>query len=121
MDAKQSKKVSRNLLWWAARIWSLPAIFFVFAHLFEPEIEGGVQEDTLTWITLGFLFLSVFGLALAWWKAKIGGWVVIIALVVSLMLYWIDNGEFFPWGGLWLFLVGIAAPAGLFLYSDLRA
>lgn len=121
MDEKQSKSASRNLIWWVARIWSLPAIFFVIGHLFEPEMEGGVQEDWLTWVTLGLLFVSVFGLVLAWWQARPGAWMAIVALVLSLALYWIDNGEFFPWQGVGLFFVGIIVPAGLFLWSARQA
>lgn len=105
------------VLRWVARIWSIPAIFFMFAHFLEPETGAGVDEDLLTWITLGLLFVSVFGLVLAWWKAGPGAWMAIIALALSMLLYWVDNGEFFPLEGFGLFLLGIAVPAGLFLWS----
>lgn len=108
----------RVVVRWVARIWSIPAIFFMVAHFFEPETGAGVEEDLLTWITLGLLFVSVFGLALAWWKAGPGAWMAIVALVLSMILYWVDNGEFFPLEGLGLFLLGIGVPAGLFLWSD---
>ncbi|MEJ2758263.1 MAG: hypothetical protein P8046_07250 [Anaerolineales bacterium] len=40
---------------------------------------------------------------------------------MSMLLYWVDNGEFFPLEGFGLFLLGIAVPAGLFLWSDNKA
>ena len=118
MDEKQTDRDYHVVVRWIARIWSIPAIFFMFAHFFEPDTGASLEEDLLTWITLGLLFVSVFGLALAWWKARPGAWMALIALVLSMLLYWVDNGEFFPLEGFGLFLLGIAVPAGLFLWGE---
>ncbi len=117
MDDKQNGRDDRVVLRWVARIWTLPAIFFMGAHLIDPGTEPAAEENLLTWITLGLLFVSVFGLALAWWKAQAGAWMALVALVLCLLLYWVNNGEFFPLEGFVLFLLGIVVPAGLFLWS----
>ena len=97
---------------WLARLWSLPALLFMMAHLFERG-EGDVQENWLTWVCVGTLFLTTFMLLLAWFKERIGGWAALIGLVLVFILYAIDNHEFFPaWH---LLLIFIAGPAVLFL------
>ncbi|MEJ2758262.1 MAG: hypothetical protein P8046_07245 [Anaerolineales bacterium] len=42
MNEKQTERDYRGVLRWVARIWSLPAIFFMFAHFLEPETGAGV-------------------------------------------------------------------------------
>ena len=115
-DREKDEKMAR-IIKWIARVWSLPAILFALAHIVTPDSEQSVEESVLTWIALGVMFLSVAGLALAWWKERIGGWTAISAMVVFFILFWIERGEFFPLQIALLLLLGIAVPAGLFLFS----
>ncbi len=105
-----------KLLRWIARVWSLPAILFIIGELVFPHSESDVQENWLTWVCVGTLFSSTFSLALAWFKARLGGWLSLGLFALFLVLYAIDAKEFFP--AFWLVLAAIAAPAVLFLLSD---
>lgn len=102
---------------WTARVWSLPAILFVLAHLIGPDEGQGVQEGWLTMTSVAVLMLSAAGLLVAWWKERIGGWASIAAMVMFFVLYWVDRRAFFPLQGAVLVLVGVAVPAGLFILS----
>lgn len=103
---------------WAARIWSIPAILFAGAHLVFPDSEPGVEVLWYEWLAVGTLFASVFALLLGWWKPKVGGWASLGLLVLALIIYSIYRGELFPLEGLIVLLIGVAAPAALFLVAD---
>jgi cytochrome bd-type quinol oxidase subunit 2 len=117
MSEREKDEKMARIIKWVARVLSLPAILFALAHIVTPDTEQSVEESVLTWITLGVMFFSVAGLALGWWKERIGGWTAISAMVVFFILFWIERGEFFPFQIALLFLVGIALPAGLFILS----
>lgn len=115
-NANSVEKKEYGLLKWGARIWSLPAIIFMVGELLFPHSEPGIHEKFITYVALGILFVSVFSLALGWFRELAGGWLSLGSLVLFLLIYWISEGRFFP--SFWLLLLGIAAPAGLFLLYD---
>lgn len=116
MDSQEKSQKLTKVLRWTARVWSIPAILFAGGNLLFPESNGGVEVFWYEWLALGAMFASVFALLLAWWKEKIGGWASLGLLIMSVIIYGIYAGEFFPaW---WILLIGIAAPAILFLAVD---
>ena len=113
MDSQNNSQVWTKVVRWAARVWSIPAILFAGGNLLFPDSNGGVEVFWYEWLAVGTMFASVFALLLAWWKERIGGWASLGLLVLSVIIYGIYAGEFFPaW---WILLIGIAVPAGLFL------
>ena len=116
-DQNKSRSWAR-VIKWAARIWSIPAILFAGAHLVFPDTEPGAEVFWYEWLAVGTLFASVFALLLGWWKPKVGGWASIGLLVLALIIYTFYRGEFFPIEGLIVLIIGVVAPAVLFLVGD---
>jgi hypothetical protein len=117
MDEKTKKWVP--IVRWVARIWSLVVILFALAEVLFPHSEEGVVVPWTEWAALGVLGISIIGLALAWRWERLGGWISVVALAVFVVLFLITVERSFP--AVLIFLVGIGAPASLFLvsaYSD---
>lgn len=100
---------------WVARIWSLGPILFALVEVLFPHADENVPVPWTDWLMLGLLFLSVFGLAMAWRWERLGGWVSLISLAVLTILFLINVERSFP--AVLIFLVGIGVPAVLFLTS----
>jgi hypothetical protein len=100
---------------WVARIWSLGPILFALVEVLFPHAEENVPVPWTDWMMLGLLFLSVFGLAMAWRWERLGGWVSLVSLAVLTTLFLINIERAFP--AVLIFLVGIGVPAVLFLIS----
>jgi hypothetical protein len=118
MDSRDKSQVWTNVVRWAARVWSIPAIIFVVGHIVAPDANGGGEVFWYEWLAVGTMFASVLALVLAWWKEKIGGWASLALLVVSMIVYAVYKQELFPLPGLLILFVGIVVPAILFLVSD---
>ncbi len=104
---------------WIARIWSLVPILYSLAEILFPHADDSVPVPWTDWMNLSLVFLSVFGLALAWRWERLGGWVSSITLVGFTILFLITVERSFPM--VLIFLVGIGIPAALFLiisYAD---
>jgi len=111
-----------KVLLWITRIWTVPPILFALGEVLAPHggDEGNgasqtVQEPLIAWVTLGFRFLGVGGLALGWWKEGIGGGLAVGSMLVAMVLFGILRGEFNP-GLEALFLIFVMAPGLLFLW-----
>ena len=86
-----------NILRWTTRILSL--ILLVIGLMFYFGYGNPlpfINSDYTLWenITLIALPLVFIGLALGWWREKIGGYLVIVPLLVSLVLSWITGDRF---------------------------
>ncbi len=101
---------------WVARIWSLGPILFVLLEVLTPDSELVEPVPWTDWLALSFVFISVFGLAVAWRWERLGGWISVITLAVFTVLFLIMVERSFP--AVLIFLVGIGVPAGLFLISS---
>lgn len=116
MASDERRLVKANIVRWVGRALSIPAIYFVGAHIINPGPDTGVTVHWYEWLAVGLMFASVAALVLGWWKEKIGGWAALGLLVLAIVVYGIYKNEFFPaW---YVVLIGIVLPAGLFLYSD---
>jgi hypothetical protein len=115
MDTKIANKWSVGLRW-LARVWSAPAILFAFGELIFPHVDPEVTVPWTDWIAVALMFLSIFGLVLAWWRARLGAYFSLAALALFLVVYALNRGEFFTgWG---LVIPMVAGPAVTFWLSD---
>ena len=107
--------VSRAIIW-IARIWSLASLSFVLLFLFGEGLSGDGARPTLTeWIGLAFWPGGVgLGLAIAWFRARLGGAVAIASLFAFYVWSFLDRGRF-PMGP---YFVLVAAPGFLFLLAS---
>ena len=100
---------------WVARIWSLGPILFALGEIIFPHAEEGVDVSLTDWLMLSLVFISVFGLVLAWRWERLGGWLSLVTLAVLSILFLIIVERSFP--ALLIILVGIGVPGVLFLVS----
>jgi hypothetical protein len=82
---------------WTARILGL--IILVIGLMFYFGYGNPlpfINPDYSLWenITLTALPLVFVGLALGWWREKVGGYLVIVPLLISLILSWITGDRF---------------------------
>ncbi len=100
---------------WAARLWSLPAILFVGAHIFSPEpLDAPVPWQD--WALLAMIGLAVIGLIVSWRWVKIGGMIAVGGYLLHVALWPILRGGFAPtW---WMLGLFVAGPGALFSYVD---
>lgn len=115
MSGQEKNARMERIFKWTARIWSLPAIVFSILEVAAPHADPDVSVGWHEWLMVGIMFLSLASLALAWWKARLGGWLSLGALFVFFVLYWVFTSEFFPIWHLWLLMVGL--PAAIFLFA----
>jgi hypothetical protein len=114
MEAVMQKNWIKNRDWflWAARIWTLPAIFFVGAELITPH----AGDQAVAWedgVLLAAILLAVGGLILAWRWPRRGGLLAVSGYLLHLAAWPILRGGWAPtWGLLGLF---VGAP-GLLLW-----
>ena len=99
---------------WTARLISLGPIIFLLGEFLFPHGDSEIPVPWVEFIPLGFMALSVIGLILAWRWERIGGWLSLGSLAAFLILFWIIQGEFFPWVAI-IPLSFIVVPAVLFL------
>jgi hypothetical protein len=111
-----------NLVRRLARLWSaiviFTTVFVVIQNLRDPQQYLSNGRAVISVITLTLL-VSVFGLALAWRWELLGGFVNLGFFLLSLILYWIVNGELPPLDSLALMLL-LIIPGILFLLSARR-
>jgi hypothetical protein len=107
--------VSRAIIW-VARIWSLASLGFVLIFLFGEGLSGHGARPTLTeWIGFALWPCGVgLGLAIAWFRARLGGAIAIASLLAFYLWSLLDHGRF-PGGP---YFVLVAAPGFLFLLSS---
>jgi hypothetical protein len=122
MEETSSTQDSTNSLRRLARLWSaaviIATLFVGFQNLREPlqYIPDDMAKTTLVTLTL---LLSVFGLALAWRWELLGGSVNLFFFLLSVILYWLVNGEFLHLSSLALMSL-LIVPGILFLVSAQR-
>jgi len=112
----ENKKGWVRVTRWVARIWSLGPILFVLLEVLTPDSELVEPVPWTDWLALSFVFISVFGLAVAWRWERLGGWISVSSLVVFTVLFLISVERAFP--VVLIFLVAIGVPAVLFLISE---
>lgn len=100
-----------------ARLWSaaiiITTLFVVFQNLQEP-IQYISEDTTLTSVVTLTLIVSVVGLALAWRWELAGALINLGFFLLSVILYWIINGEFLRFSSLALMSL-LIVPGILFL------
>ncbi|NOH04851.1 MAG: hypothetical protein HND47_24225 [Chloroflexi bacterium] len=95
---------------WTARISSL-LIISVFLLMFLGEGFDPATVKPFEWLLLLFgPFGLIIGMLLGWWKEGLGGAIVLLSLVVSLLI-----GGYSGPGGVYMLLC--ASPGFLFLFS----
>jgi hypothetical protein len=109
--------LASKVLNWIARIWNLAGIAFVLLFLFGEVLSGhGVRPTAAEWMGLALWPGGVgIGLAIAWFRKRLGGAVAIGSLIAFYLWNLLERGRF-P-GGPYFLLV--AAPGVLFLLSSL--
>lgn len=116
MSVSEGQDNKFSVLRWVARIWSIPIIGLIVNEILFPSDKYFVNDGWLAWATRILLFLSVFGLLIAWWNELMGGLASIGLLILFFLFYWFDKGEFAP--GWMMYLGLIALPAALFILYD---
>ena len=109
--------LAAKVLNWIARIWSLAGIGFVLLFLFgEVVSDKGVGPTAAEWFGLALWPGGVaFGLAIAWFRKRIGGAVSIGSLIAFYLWNFLERGRF-PDGPYFLL---VAAPGVVFIVSSL--
>jgi magnesium-transporting ATPase (P-type) len=64
-------------------------------------------------LALAILGISIIGLAAAWRWERIGGWISTAALIIFVVVFLLTVERSYPM--VFLFVLGIGVPAGLFL------
>jgi len=106
---------TRFIVRWIARIWSVLSILFILAFAIG-EAGGGPRPSQQEWIGLVFFPIGVCaGLALAWWRERLGGLLSIGCLLAFYIWNLLRSGH--APRGPWFFLV--AAPGLLFLIAGI--
>ena len=89
-----------------ARVLSIPilafTLFMIFGHLIFPDTEPGTYPPIENLLPV-LMTLSVLGLGVAWWRARLGGVISLFFFMAHLGAYWIIRGHFFPLGMLIVF------------------
>lgn len=102
-----------------ARFWSLGPITFTAVEFLTPHPIPRIYASLADRFLTTFLLISVSGLALAWWRERLGASIAIGALILFLALYWLVYKEFFLMsGGIWL--GNVLCAALLFFISKLQ-
>ena len=108
-----------SALRWAARTGSVLSLLFLLL-IVSGELFGGGQAARPTsreWLGLAFFPIGVgLGLALAWFRERLGGAVAIASLIAFYVWNLIESGGRLPGGP---FFILVAAPAFLFLAAAL--
>lgn len=106
---------SRAIIW-IARIWSLASLGFVLLFLFGEGLSGHGARPTLAeWTGLALWPGGVvLGLAVAWFRARLGGAIAITSLIAFYLWSLLDHGRF-PGGP---YFVLVAVSGFLFLLSS---
>lgn len=100
---------------WIARVWSALSILLLLAFAIG-EAEHGPGPSRQMWVGLAFFPIGVCaGLALAWYREKLGGLLALGSLVAFYV--WNISRSGHPPRGPWFFLV--AAPGILFLIAGM--
>jgi len=91
-----SKSPESKAIIWVARIWSLVSFGFVLLFLFGEGLNGhGARPTQGEWIGLALWPGGVvLGLAIAWFRAKLGGVIAIASLIAFYLWSLWDRGGF---------------------------
>lgn len=111
----QNAETRHKILHWVARIWSLPAILFIGAHVVSPEpIVAPVPWQD--WALLGMIGVAVVGLVVGWRWARTGGLLALLGYLLHVALWPFLRGGFAPtW---WMLGLFVAGPGLLFMLAQ---
>ena len=112
----ENKKGWVRVTRWVARIWSLGPILFALIVVLSPDDNLVEPVPWTDWLNLSLIFIAVVGLAIAWRWERFGGWIAVVFLAISIVLFVLTVERYFP--TVLIFLVAIGVPAALYLISD---
>lgn len=95
---------------WIARIWSLGPIFIALANIFGQDEYGGGEMFWYDYLNLGLLFICVVGLAVGWYKERLGARISLVTLLILTIVFTITVRSTV----IFAFIIMLGIPAGLY-------